>query len=238
MSVRMHHIDAMNFMKNVPDKWYNLAVVDTNWGIGESSKNHNSRNTPIKQKNGAILKAPDKNYKQKNWDDKPPSQEYWDELFRISEYQIIWGINHLNFTQKSTSSGRIFWDKVNMGNDFSDGELAWTNLFSSIRQVEILWNGHMQAKSLLEGRTQQGNKKLNQKRIHQTEKPFLLYQWIFKNYYKPGWKVIDTHMGSGSICVVADRMGIDLDACEIDIDHYTDAVNRFNQLTSKDLFNA
>lgn len=216
--------------------FYDLAIVDPPYGIGESSKKYESRHTDIIQKNGTKSKIRPPKYKEKNWDDEVPDQSYFDELFRVSKHQIIWGCNYFDFDQKKNSSGRIFWDKVNYDNDFSDGEIAWTDLHSSVRQIELLWNGHMQAASIENGRRQQGNKKLNQERIHQTEKPFLLYQWVFKKYSKPDWKHLDTHSGSASIAVVADRMGLELDCCEKDLDHYTDSIERFKKLTGNGLF--
>ena len=219
----------MKSMQNMYSNSFDLAIVDPPYGIGESIKNSKSRNTPIKQKNNKLLKAPDNVYTYAEWDLQQPAQSYFDELFRVAKKIILWGSNYFSFTQKKFSSGRIIWDKVNYNNDFSDCEIAWTNVINSVRQIEYMWNGMMQGKSILEGRTQQGNKILNEKRIHPTQKPIKLYEWLLINYAKEGDKILDTHGGSMSIAIACFNLNFDLTLCEIDKDYYKAGIERFEQ---------
>ena len=167
-------------------------------------------------------------HKAKAWDDAPPPQEYFDELFRVSKYQIIFGENYIDFSQKSTSSGRIFWDKVNGTSHFSDGEMLWTNLFSSVRQITYMWAGFCQGVSLETPTRQRGNKKLNEKRIHPSQKPVLLYQALLQ-WAKPGWKILDTNLGSGSSRIAAAEMGFDFYGFEKDAEYFADSERRFKE---------
>ena len=125
------------------------------------------------------------------------------------------------------SSGVIVWDKVNFENDFSDCELAWTNLFSSVRLFSYMWNGMLQGKSVNEGKINNGNKALCEKRIHPTQKPIALYDWIFSKYAKQGDKILDTHLGSQSSRIAAYKAGLDFVGSELDPDYFRDGNQRF-----------
>lgn len=168
----------------------------------------------------------------KDWDSYKPDEKYFNELFRISNNQIIWGENHQTFNQKSGSSGRIVWDKVNGNSDFSDCEIAWTSCHSSVRQIEYMWSGMFEGKGLNNGRESKSICKelshLREHRIHPTQKPKTLYKWLLKNYAKEGDKIFDSHLGSGSIAIACHDMGFDLVGCEIDKDYYDAGVKRFN----------
>lgn len=221
--INYHHIDNMEFMLNVPDKHYKWAIVDPEWGRkqhGGVNRSHNSL-----QKNGSkmFVKAP--NHKKKGWDNKPAGKEYFDELLRISQNQIIWGVNYYNYV---FGPGRIIWDKCNQGSDQSDCEIAYNSNTNRIDQFRYMWRGFMQGKSIKEGHIQQGNKKLNEKIIHPTQKPVNLYLWTIKKYIKLGDNIFDSHLGSGSIGIACDILGFNLDACENDIDTYLSAKNRLN----------
>jgi len=158
-NINIYNIDNMKFMKAVKDNYYDLAIIDTPYGIGEDGSKTKGRTF---RKDGTARISRDKRtgresviykeYKKGNWDSEYPDQTYFDELFRVSKKQIIWGSNYINFEQKNESSGRIIWDKVNFDNDFSDCEIAWTNIFKSVRQLEFMWNGMLQGKSLRDGR--------------------------------------------------------------------------------------
>lgn len=223
-------LDCMEGMKNFSDKQFKIAVVDTNWGIGESSRDHASRNTPILQKStGNILNAPQPKYKKQDWDHKQPDHLYFDELFRVSEYQIIMGENYLRFKQKTMSTGRIVWDKVNGGSDFSDCEIFWTNLFPSVKLITYMWNGMFQGKSLAEPRKAQGNKQLNEKRIQSAHKPILLYRGIFTEFVQPEWNILSTHVGSGSDRIAAYDMGFDFTGFENNLSNFKGQEIRFQQ---------
>jgi hypothetical protein len=125
----------------------------------------------------------------------PPDRTYFEELIRVSENQIIFGCNYFDFP---LIGGRIIWDKCNDGSDQSGAEIAYNSMSSKVEIFRFMWRGMMQGKSVMQGTIQQRNKKLNEKRIHPTQKPVLLYAWIFSKYTKRGMKLIDTHTGSAS----------------------------------------
>lgn len=188
----VYNMDCMEYMKGIPDKFFDLAVVDPPYGIGVTKMNMGGRNT-IK---------PDLN---KNWDSAIPSKEYFNELFRISIRQIIWGGNYFDLP-----ASRYFaiWDKgeTMYGRDFAECEYAWVS----------------------SGGTRIFKKQPNQlDRIHPTQKPISLYAWIFKNYAKDGYKILDTHLGSGSSRIAAYKMGFDFYATEIDKDYFEAQEERF-----------
>jgi len=222
------NLDCLPELVKFEDNHFDIGVVDVNYGIGESSKNHNSRNTPAKQVNGNKLNIKNKNYHIKNWDKKRPTKEYFNELFRVCKYVIIWGGNYLTDLFPEFSSGRIVWDKCNGDNDFSDCEIAWTNLFDSTRLFRYMWAGMMQGKSILEGHIMQGNKKLNELRIHQTQKPVKLYLWIAQKFFKKGWVILDTHVGSASSLIAYEMLGFDYVGYEKDVDHFNDSSKRIS----------
>lgn len=196
MSIKLINCDCMDFMKDVPDKAFDLAIVDPEYGIGRDGS---LRTT---SKHGGR-----KAHKFKGWDKKPASKEYFDQLFRVSKNQIIWGGNY--FTQHLPSSmGWIFWDKGQRICN-SDGELAYTSFQRALRVVE-----YNRVELLIEGT------------IHPTQKPVKLYKWVLKNYAKKGDKILDTHSGSASLAIACDDLGFDLTACEIDKDYYNDSVKR------------
>jgi site-specific DNA-methyltransferase (adenine-specific) len=142
----------------------------------------------------------------KNWDNEKPNIEYWKELFRVSNNQIVWGGNY--FSDKlPVSRCWIYWQKE-LGGDFADGELAWTSFNKVMRQYKK--------------RSETFN------RIHPTQKPVALYKWLLDKYAKPGDKILDTHLGSGSIAIACHDYGFDLTACELDAEYYQKAMQRIN----------
>jgi len=225
----------MDFMKSVPDKFYDLAIVDPPYGIGDDGRKHKGRifrkdGTHILKKdprNGNVIRIKAQKYKlDSGYDNSQPEQSYFNELLRVSKHQIIWGENYMDFNQKSTSSGRIVWDKVNGESDQSDCEIAWTSKHISVRIFSYMWSGMLQGRSAIEGKISQGNRLLCEKRIHPNHKPTVLYKWLIKNYAKEGDKILDTHGGSLSIAIACGEMGFDLDACELDPDYFRDSVAR------------
>lgn len=148
-----------------------------------------------------------------------PDKEYFDALLRVARYYVVWGCNYFDYI---FAPGRIVWDKCNGASSFSDCEIAATNLFSSVRLFPFMWNGMCQGKSIAEGRVMQGNKSLNEKRIHPTQKPVALYAWLLTRYAKPGWRILDTHLGSGSIAIACEGLGFPLLGIELD-EHYYEA---------------
>ena len=199
--------DNMELMRGFPDKYFDLAIVDPPYGIGEASGKNHSR--------GSIC-AP-KMYAIKDWDNSVPSEEYFRELFRVSKNQIIWGGNYFLDMIPVPTSCMIVWDKENGDNDFADCELAWTSFGTAVRKFSFKWAGMLQ-----------GDMKNKETRIHPTQKPVALYKWLLNKYTKPGDRILDTHLGSGSIAIACHDYGFDLTACELDKDYYEAAMKRIN----------
>jgi site-specific DNA-methyltransferase (adenine-specific) len=208
--------DNMVLMARYPDKHFDLAIVDPPYGIGESKRNNKSR--------GKLVSA--KDYGNKSWDEFSPPVEYFNELIRVSKNQIIFGANHFISKILFDSSCWIVWDKVNGSTDFADCELAWTSFKTAVRQCRFMWHGFMQGKNY-EGEMQ-GNKRSNEKRIHPTQKPVMLYKWILDKYANPNDKILDTHLGSGSIAIACHDYGFDLTACELDEEYFNNALLLIN----------
>lgn len=186
-------MDCMQGMKEFPDKYFDLAIVDPPYG----RKEHGGRNRSgyVRQKNGSKIFVKDGQYENRNWDNEPPSEDYFNELMRVSKNQIIFGCNYFDYP---LIGGRIVWDKCNDGSDQSDAEIAYCSMNDRIDIFRYMWRGMFQGKSITEGTTQQGNKRLNEKRIHPTQKPITLYEWLLNRYAKPNDIILDTHVGSAS----------------------------------------
>ena len=208
-----YNMDCMEYMKNIPDNYFDLAVVDPPYGIGESGANNHSR--------GKLAKA--QNYKAFSGNDKePPNQDYFNELLRVSKNQIVWGANHFISKIPFDSPCWIVWDKENGETDFADCELAWTSFGSAVRKFQFRWQGMLQ-----------GNMKNKEERIHPTQKPVALYRWIFQHYGKDGDKILDTHLGSGSSRIAAYEAGLDFVGCEIDKEYFDKQEERFQAFTDQ-----
>lgn len=214
-------MDCMEGMKQFPDKFFDLAVVDPPYFSGPERRGYYGskvskigvhRDYPISPSWGV------------------PKKEYFKELIRVSKKYIVWGCNYFSF---EFAPGRIVWDKCNQNNNFSDCEIAATDLFESVRLFRYMWNGMMQGKSITEGHIQQGNKQLNEKRIHPTQKPVALYDWIFMKFAKPGFKILDTHLGSGSSRIAAYEAGLSFTGFEIDRFYFDAQEQRFEEHTSQ-----
>jgi len=208
--IRLFNADCLPAMKEMPDKAYELAIVDPPYGIGLD-------------KGGMVTVIPNKSinpiFPTKDWDSATPGQDYFDALRRVSCKQIIWGGNYfLDFL--GYCKAPILWDKLNGDSLYADGEFAWTGGKGMPRNLKIFrhqWCGAFKA-------SERGN--VN---IHPTQKPVRLYEWLLKNYAKPGDKILDTHGGSGSICIACDIMGLDLDWYEIDADYFQAAKERLER---------
>jgi site-specific DNA-methyltransferase (adenine-specific) len=196
----------MEGMARYPDKYFNLAIVDPPYGIGEDGGD--------KKRGTKSIKTPI--YNKKNWDSEPPKIEYFSELIRVSKNQIIWGANHFINNIPYNSSCWIVWDKDNTG-DFADAELAYTSFKSAVRIFKFRWNGMLQQ-----------NMKDKEQRIHPTQKPVALYKWLLQNYAKQGDKILDTHLGSGSSRIAAYEMGFDFTAFELDKEYFEAQEKRYN----------
>jgi site-specific DNA-methyltransferase (adenine-specific) len=224
--------DCMEAMKGFEDKFFDLAIVDPEYGRGEHGGVN--RTSYALQKNGAKILVKGGDYKKKNWDLKPPSSEYFDELIRISHHQIIWGVNYYKYIFRS--SGRIIWDKVNDGSDQSSCEIAYYSGHDRVDLFRYMWRGMLQGRSAKEGHLSKGDGKKNEKRIHPTQKPLALYFWLLKNYAKPGDKILDTHMGSQSSRIAAYKMGFDFWGYEIDEQYFREGCKRFDKAIAEPLF--
>jgi len=193
--------DNMKLMARYEDNHFELAIVDPPYGIGASEMTMGS--------------GKNKKYKKgKKWDNETPTSEYFSQLQRVSKNQIIWGGNY--FSDKlNPSRCYIFWDKgINGDCDFADGELAWCSFDKVLRKAPIRYKGFLGADNV---------------RIHPTQKPVKLYEWLLMNYAKEGDKILDTHLGSGSIAIACHNLKYDLTACELDKEYYDAAIKRIEQ---------
>jgi len=190
--IRLYQWDCMELLKQTPDNYYGLCIVDPPYGIGEDGGKCRTRGSS--RTNGVA----------KGWDSQRPSADYFNELRRVSCDQVIWGGNYFADLLPASRCW-LYWQK-DMGGDFADGELAWTSFDAVLRQFR--------------------KRSETFDRIHPTQKPVALYRWLLKNYAKPGQKILDTHLGSGSIAIACDIEGFDLTATEIDADYIAGARKR------------
>ena len=211
--VQLLNVDCMEYMSQQPDNAFDLAIVDPQYGIGESG-DHESRN-----------RVSTNNYIVKNWDESAPEMDYFTDLKRVSKNQIIWGANHFAQNINEGSPCWIVWDKQNGACDFADCELAFTSFETAVRKFEFRWAGMLQ-----------GDMANKEKRIHPTQKPVKLYEWLLTNYAKPEQKILDTHLGSGSSAIAAHYFGCEFVGCEIDKDYHAAAVERFKSETAQQAF--
>ena len=170
---------------------------------------------------GGDCLARSKNYKFFAGNDaQSPDKEYFDELIRVSNNQIIWGANHFISNIPYNSSCWIVWNKDNGNNDFADCELAWTSFKTAVRMFTWRWSGMLQQ-----------DMKNKERRIHPTQKPVALYEWLLMNYAKEGDKILDTHLGSGSSRIAAHKLGFEFVGCELDKDYFEAQEKRFKTET-------
>lgn len=193
--------DCVDVMKTTPDGFYDLAIVDPPYGL-----NFGKYNRTNKDDKGNRFKA--NKYIQSNWDENVPSQEYFDELFRVSKNQIIWGWNYFPLPP---TKGFIFWYKHQPVDNFSDGELAWTSFNKVAKCFDYPYYGNINSEK---------------DRIHSTQKPVALYAWLLNNYAKAGDKILDTHLGSASSAIAAHRLGFEFTGIELNPEYYEKAVKR------------
>jgi len=227
--------DCMNIMKHIPDQYYDLAVCDIPYGINVTNMAYlKERKHAVMQKNGTRLSANNKKkqYTPKSWDSITPDQKYFDELKRISKHQIIFGIEYVKW--EGVGSGRLKWNKGVAENvSFKSYELAYCSLVEDTIEVDLLWSGMFQAKSIHEPMVQKGNKKLNEKRMHPCYKPVMLYDYIYMLFEQPKMKVIDTHLGGGSNRISAYKYNFPFTGIEIDSEYYADHQKRFKEFISQ-----
>lgn len=202
--ISIYNCDCMELLKQTPDKFYDLAIVDPPYGINRLHSGGMPKSSGFKK------------WERKDWDSEIPKGEYWEQLFRISKNQIVWGGNYFIEYLKA-SQGWIFWFKQK-GMTFADGELAWTSFDKATRQYDMSGMG-------------------GANRIHPTQKPIKLYKWILDNYANQGDKIIDTHLGSMSIAIACADYGFELVGAELDKDYYEAGMKRVKQhLSQQKLF--
>lgn len=212
--IELYHCDCMELLKQTPDNYYSLALVDPPYGIDINNQSQG--------KGGGVARKID--YTKKNWDKSAPEIIYFNELRRVSKNQIVWGANHFISRLPFDSSCWIVWDKDNGETDFADCELAWTSFKTAVRRFKWTWAG-----------MRQQNMKNKEERIHPTQKPIALYEWILQNYASEGNLILDTHFGSGSIALAVDKanrldkMNLHLTACEIDKEYIDRAIKRISE---------
>lgn len=213
--VELKHIDCMEYMRTLADKSFDIAIVDPPYGIAYSEL------VGVKKKKHGW-----KERHSSKWDIEIPPKEYFHELFRVSKHQIIWGGNYFDLPPTRCY---IIWDKVQRI-DQADCEFAWTSFNGSARIFDYARGNESGFAPKL---TTEQKKHAN---IHPTQKPLGLYKWVYENYVKPGWKILDTHLGSGSSAIAAEKMGFEFVGCEIDDEYYEAAVKRFEEATNFGLF--
>lgn len=202
--------DCIEGMKDFPDKFFDLAIVDPPYGIGEDAHKTDSR---------ARYSIKSKEYKPFAGNDKePPGPEYFEELFRVSKNQIIFGGNYFIDKIKKPSSCWIVWDKDNGGSDYADCELAWTSFPGAIRKFRYRWAGMIQE-----------NMKEKEFRIHPTQKPVALYKWILTKWGGTSGIILDTHVGSASSLIACEELGFDYVGFELSPHYYELAKKRLQQ---------
>ena len=194
--------DCLEFLRTVPDRAYDVAIVDPPYFDGPNKSGYYGKGCSSL----GVQRA--KHYDSlKSWD--VPGTEYFAELKRASKHQIIWGANHFADRFDSAGAGWIVWDKLNGESSFADAELAYSSFDKAVRVFRYVWNGMHQG-------SYGGDVRKNEKRIHPTQKPVALYEWLLAKYAKPGQSILDTHAGSASSAVAAMNMGFKIDCVELD----------------------
>ena len=211
---KLYNADCMQAMKQMPDNFADLALVDPPYGLGADKKNSVEK---LQSSKSASLS---KDYGEKEWDSKTPPIEYFLELKRVSKNQIIWGVNYCPYDL--FVGGRIYWNKNVSMPTYSDGELAYCSCINSIKSFSYTWHGMLQE-----------NMKDKEHRIHPTQKPVKLYEWLLQNYAKEGDKILDTHVGSGSSLIACYNMGFDYVGYEIDKDYFEGACKRIEEVKAQ-----
>lgn len=213
--------DNMALMARFPDNYFELAIVDPPYGIGLGFSKSK------KVKNGTTTKG----HEQKDWNKRTPENEYFLELIRVSKKHIIWGCNYYGENQGLFGQGRIVHNKMVtpfLASTYSHADIAATNCQNRITMFNFQWSGNVQNGKMNTKNFNDYDSGL-EKRIHPTQKPVKLYEWLLMNYAKPGDKILDTHLGSGSIAIACHNLGFDLTACELDLDYYNAALKRINE---------
>lgn len=207
--IRLLNTDCVAFMKECEDKQFDLAIVDPPYGLDFGAFNRTNKDS-----NGKRYKA--NKYHNADWDKETPTDEYWEQLFRVSKNQIVCGGNYFPLPPTQCF---IFWYKQNPVANFSDGELIWTSFAKPALCFDYRYYGN------LEGKTSASEK------IHPTQKPIQLYKFLLEKFATPETKILDTHLGSGSIAIACHYFGCELTATEINTTYYEKAQKRIKEQT-------
>jgi site-specific DNA-methyltransferase (adenine-specific) len=205
-SATLYNCDCMEYMRGLPDKAFELAIVDPPYGLNMAKERP--------RKDGRFAgNVP------RTWDEKIPDMEYFNELSRVSANQIIWGGNY--FPLPPTQSF-VFWYKRNPVDNFSDGELAWTSFSRPAKCFDYQYYGGIEGNTSAE------------KKIHISQKPVKLYEWLLTHYAKPGDRILDTHLGSGSSAIACLNLGFEIVGCELDADYFAASCKRIRMATAQE----
>jgi len=238
--------DNKDYLPRYQDKSFTVVFDDPPYGIGESGKNHKSRNTLVRQKGGELRRCPSNKYDRKEWDNQPADSVHFEETKRVSEHRIIFGANYFESIMVPCKSPRraqfeqflidnpvgfIIWDKCNGTTDFNDCEIIYTSFSFPSFVLKYMWAGMMQGKSISEGHIMQGDKSLNQKRLHPTEKPISLYKYLLKMCIDiigtTKISVLDPHGGCLSLAIACYDMDVNLQIIEKETDYYMKGTKRY-----------
>lgn len=208
------HIDCMTYMSGLPDKAFDLAIVDPPYGIGNWIPSNVARNgKPI-----AKVKDQKKRFGEVEWNESAPDSEYFSEIERVSKKRIVWGANYYNCF---SSGGALVWYKKIGNPNFSQCEIASLSFCKKVDYVHIDWQSGFA-------------REMKEIIIHPCQKPIKLYEWLLTNYAKPGQRVLDTHLGSGSSAIACNNLGFEMVGCELDEDYYKAACARVSQATKQE----
>jgi site-specific DNA-methyltransferase (adenine-specific) len=210
----------MTLMSRYPDNYFDLAIVDPPYGIGADEAQNKAAEQRIKSNGKSKAGKGYKLYKKSEWDNDIPTKEYFIELQRVSKNQIVWGGNYMT-EHLNASMGWIIWDKGQRGFSLADGEMAWTSFNKAMRIFEFSRAGCIKSNNTMI------------EKFHPTAKPFELYKYCLTKYAKEGDKILDTHLGSGSIAIACHDYKYDLTACELDKEYFDKAMERINNHVSQ-----
>src|SRR6185369_12866517 len=209
--MQLFNEDCLDVMRRLADKSVDLILTDPPYGIGEAAGKNKSRG------NMAVAK----DYGDLDWDNSIPGAEYFSEIMRVSRHQVIFGGNYF-IEHLRNSPCWIVWDKDNGENDFADCELAWCSFSSAVRRLKYRWAGMLQQ-----------DMKNKEHRIHPTQKPVRLFEWILEKYAEPGWTIMDPFLGSGSTAIAAKRLGYEFIGVEREQSYFEAALERIPRETAQ-----